>query len=563
MGSVSNVSRPSLRLIRRRLGSAEGRLFALVAVILLALWGTIAFGVALDRRQSLGAAQAELTNLSLAFSEHAAKTIQGADQAIRFVRESLHSNPGLRLRDYVSSNTVIDSDFRQLSITDRDGWLIDSTLPFRRIDLSDREHIRIHANRSVDQLFVSKPVIGRVSKKASIQVTRGIWQPDGGFQGVIVASLAPELLTRYYSEVELGRDGVVAMVGRDGTVRVRSAKSHGNDAVDVSRGEVFAYMKEHESGSTVGTSVIDGVERLYAFHWVANADIATVVARSVSEIEAPARRRAVGYVGAGVVMTGLILAFALSIRMRIAGTRKLVQQLREAKRDLYQALQLRRTIFSNFAHELRTPLNGVVGAMELLTDCDEAARGETEEVLRQSVGSLRRLVQRMIDYAEIESGRVRYQAKPVRVDDVARDLCMRLSDAAAARGVLLSFASDGDRPPVVIGDPWRLFQALSYLIEAALETSTHGTITLRVFGDGPNVKTTVVGSGGAMDDTIWNWASTTRLETQTEEGLARLRLALPLAAMLLVGMNGAIEAEMQASEQTRVTLTMPAATIGT
>lgn len=539
--------------------SAEGRVLALVALVLLAFWAAIATEIVLDRRQVMAAARAELVNLTLAFSEHAAKTIQGADQAARFVREELLVNPKLRLAGYMGSNTIIDSDFRQVAVIDRDGWVADSTLPFTRVDLSDREHFRVHAGGSTDRPFVSKPLIGRVSKKASIQVTRGIWRPDGRFDGVIVVSLAPELLTRRYSDVDLGRDGIVSMVGRDGTLRVRSGRIPNDGSLDVSRSPIFAYMKEHEFGATSGTSTIDGIERLYAFRWIPDSDMATIVAKSIADIEAPAHRRAAAYIGAGFVGSGLLLAFGLSAVKRVAEIRQLVCRLRAAKSELRGTLQVKRSIFSSFAHELRTPLNGVVGATELLAHCDRTGCADSMDVLQQSVGSLRQLVQRMIDYGEIESGHARFRSESTVVDDILRGVCLRQTATVAARGIQLFFDSRSDRPAIVVCDPWRLHQALSYLIEAAVDTSPAGTIVVRACTEGARVKIAVNGSGGAMDDPIWTLAAS-GFDLGSSESVAALRLALPLATMLMARMQGQIAVHRPTPQETRVTLTLPAAT---
>src|SRR5450631_1742964 len=91
--------------------------------------------------------------------------------------------------------------------------------PSKPIDLSDREHYRVHLESSQDQLFISKPVVGRASGKWSVQFTRRFSAHDGSFGGVIVVSLDPAHLSRAYGGLNLGDGSGLAVVGSDDIIR--------------------------------------------------------------------------------------------------------------------------------------------------------------------------------------------------------------------------------------------------------------------------------------------------------------------------------------------------------
>ncbi|MGE3710780.1 MAG: EAL domain-containing protein, partial [Hyphomicrobiaceae bacterium] len=91
--------------------------------------------------------------------------------------------------------------------------------PKHPVDLSDREHFKVHALAKIDRLFISKPVFGRVSKKWSVQFTRPFFNRAGEFAGVIVVSLDADFMSRSFGELSLGSSGGLALVGKDGIVR--------------------------------------------------------------------------------------------------------------------------------------------------------------------------------------------------------------------------------------------------------------------------------------------------------------------------------------------------------
>ncbi len=165
----------------------------------------------------------ELANLSLVFEQNVLRSIGEVDRILQTIRSSEPRDGTPNDWTAVIRRTyAIDDQTLQIAVIDAQGILVASTLGLPsgpKLDLGDREHFRVHKQSNLDLLFISKPVIGRASKKWSIQVTRRITQQDGRFGGVVVASLDPSHLSRTYNALTLGESGGLALIGTDDIIR--------------------------------------------------------------------------------------------------------------------------------------------------------------------------------------------------------------------------------------------------------------------------------------------------------------------------------------------------------
>ncbi|MFG1350100.1 ATP-binding protein [Xanthobacter autotrophicus] len=154
----------------------------------------------------------------------------------------------------------------QVSVTDRAGALIASSLPTAGVeqkDLSGRDYMRTHLGRdSVHAgLFISKPVLGLLSKKWGIPLARPLVDDSGRFSGVAVASYAISDFIDFYKQLRTEDGMLIALVGRDGIVRARAAgtTSFGDD---VSASPAFQAALAHGGATYEEVSVVDGVARV-------------------------------------------------------------------------------------------------------------------------------------------------------------------------------------------------------------------------------------------------------------------------------------------------------------
>ena len=199
---------------------------ALGALVLVLLWTVIFARLSVERDAATHASMASAAILSSALEQHTIKAIHQVDQITRFVKYEFEKTPGqFNLASTVEKGVVQSDTLVQVALIDEHGMLIASTagaIP-KPVDLSDREHFRIHQLSNDDLLYISKPVLGRVSRQWTLQITRRLNHPDGSFAGVVVVSEDPSYFTSdFYNVASIGRDGVVAVISDNGSVLARS-----------------------------------------------------------------------------------------------------------------------------------------------------------------------------------------------------------------------------------------------------------------------------------------------------------------------------------------------------
>ena len=176
----------------------------------------------------------------------------------------------------------------QVAIIDANGIMRASNAgpqPAPPMDLSDREHYRVHLNSTTDQLFISKPVVGRVSGKWSVQFTRRFLNSDKSFGGVVVASLDPEHLTKFYDKIDFGSPVSISLIGSDGVVRSSGGSAGGYKlGQDLADTEVFKRLQAGVNTTFEDNSFADGEAQLVTLRKVRGHPLWVSVSSNKNEI---------------------------------------------------------------------------------------------------------------------------------------------------------------------------------------------------------------------------------------------------------------------------------------
>jgi diguanylate cyclase (GGDEF)-like protein len=280
-------------------------------------------------------------NLSRAFEEHLVRTLKDADHALQIVRNSYARNLAtFDLVRWSNEEHALEGPTIQIAIIGPDGLIQASTAGPQStgVDVSDREHFRVHIDAVEDNLFISKPLIGRATGKASIQLSRRISRPDGSFGGVILVSLDPSHFTHFYDSINIGRDGAIRVVGTDGIVRaVGSANGVETEYLGASlAGSTLLKRSKREPSGWYFTSSTrnDGIRRLIFYRAVDQLPLIVTVGLGEKETFGAVTAKENAYRLAAAFITFMVLiVMALSIRDRMRLERTSKQLQLQARQD--------------------------------------------------------------------------------------------------------------------------------------------------------------------------------------------------------------------------------------
>ena len=453
----------------------------------------------------------------------------------------------------------------QVAVADVDGLIVDSTLkkPKEAISIADRPHFLAVRNNPVDQLFISQPVLGRVSKKLSLQLVRPILTPDGRFNGVIVASIDPELLKSYFTELKvLENQEVLTIVGTDGIVRFRLDDKGFSAGQDLRASPRWKELVALPDGLFEQKSLIDGIQRRVGFHAVDGYPLVVMAGKGVDGERENFEVR-------WTLIWSLALALAV-VLMVVAGTihRLALEQKRTfamMQQNRVRSLESSRTksnFLASVSHELRTPLNSILGFSELIRDTGrEPTISQYANLIHKSGTHLHALVNTILDLTKIEAGHMKLTLEPIDMLKLLQTLVAIHKVNADEKNVELSLSFEDIEQNMVELDRTKLVQVINNVIHNAITFTSVGGIfvVMKPAGKvGLMISVTDTGIGIAADKTeqVFERFNTIDLPVSSLGGKGT-GLGLALCRELLHLMQGNISLASEVGSGTTVSIFIP------
>ena len=299
------------------ISSIRFRFFAAFGIVALALWAAVALALHAAEREAMAKASTEGRNLARSLAEHVASSVRAIDLALLQLRYEWSEGSKPFASHVARQQKNLEIDFGPLvSVIAADGTLVYGNTPGApRVDLSDREHFKWQKERGADELYVSAPILSRLSGQWRILFTRPIHDRRQQFAGVMALSLPPPALERVYNDIELGEGAAITLVRPDGQILAHSRDL--GKASGVSLADSTALRPDAApTGEYRRAARTDGVDRLYSYQKVPGYALIVLVGQSVDTVLAPYRRQRTTYLASGVLATALLLVVTLLLLSR-------------------------------------------------------------------------------------------------------------------------------------------------------------------------------------------------------------------------------------------------------
>ncbi|MGQ0630506.1 MAG: PAS domain S-box protein [Sporichthyaceae bacterium] len=330
--------------------------------------------------------------------------------------------------------------------------------------------------------------------------------------------------------------------------------------------QLFGYPRGELLGQPIETLVPDGARSAHPAHrarYFSNPQVRPMGAGA----DLSGRRKDGSEFPAEISLSSIETEEGLLVTaaVRDVSERRAFEAVVARARDLAeQAAGREREFLANMSHEIRTPMNAVIGMTSLLLDTtlDDQQRDYVETV-RTSGEHLLTIINDILDYAKIDSGKLVLEKMAFDVRPWLRDTLDLIAAQAQEKGLELICDVDPRTPAMVTGDPGRLRQILVNLLSNAVKFTQEGEVIARVCHGGGRLLITVsdTGAGIAPERIEGLFEPFTQADSSTTRVYGGTGLGLAISRHLASVMGGEITMDSTPDVGTTVRVTVPVDTV--
>lgn len=279
-----------------------------------------------------GAAQVRVVRLNDSASQHLDDTFRAIDLALLQLRRNYLQDKRRFDESVVEALSALPRDLVvYATVIGADGYLqYASNHSTERIFIGDREHFRAHLDPGEDQLFISRPIVGRISGIRLIQCTRAIRDGER-LVGVIGIAIRPEYISRVLQSLGGNPTDLISILRLDGSFISRNHRLEDALKTTLPPSRPFFGTAPGATGTFRTISAVDRIPLL--FSWRHETGWPIIVATAIDENEelAPLMRGHQATRRHTLAAIGLVLSFSTGICLLIIGIDRKNRELKKSE----------------------------------------------------------------------------------------------------------------------------------------------------------------------------------------------------------------------------------------
>ncbi|AUT66900.1 GGDEF-domain containing protein [Paraburkholderia terrae] len=301
-------------------------------LLILGIWIITITRIHTEKLEARSAVSEATSQVATSFVAHIDKTVHDADVAVKLVKYEYERSPSTFRLDTLKGKGLVSADTAlQVTVVGPTGEVLQTTTPdVKPINLSDRPHFVAHKRDPNLGLYISQPVLGRLSHHWTLQFTRRLNNPDGSFAGVVVVSEDPNFLTTgFYHLDAVGVGGMLLVMSDNGYLLSRLAAGVSTSPIGT---PASGYRAMLNAGADALTDPVDHMRRFVTYLHSTRFPVGVIVGISENNALAGYRHAKDLYLLLASVLTVVLLTAAAIITAtmsRLAFARADMQHLAE------------------------------------------------------------------------------------------------------------------------------------------------------------------------------------------------------------------------------------------
>jgi signal transduction histidine kinase len=462
--------------------------------------------------QAMDDARTRAQDAARLLQEHIVRTLRASDYIVGRVAHLGRSRPMEHLaRDERAWGELLAlsqglSEPGTLWVVDAEGQVRLGTVQFPAVPHSvvDRYYFSAHKTARRD-LVVGPLVWTKQRDKQAFHMSRRIEDPQGHFLGVAVAGFDADTFTDFYRTLPLGEHAAIGVVDLEGRVILRQPEPTRWAGASVANGALMESIKSGKPADTVRMrSVLDQIERLYAYRLVPEFGLLVVAGISIDDALAEWRQSlwiAIGVAALLLALTGALVTVTFAsldreealVRNLEASVRERTEEARAQAEEARRANESKTRFLASASHDLRQPLQAAGMFVEVLAARLEATPNmAVVEKLRQSLDATQSLLTMLLDLSTLEAGKVEPQINHFPLMPLLANLYDQMEPEATAKGLSLRVVPTG---AWVRSDPVMFERMLRNLLVNAIRYTQKGGVLLGCRRRGERIAVCVVDTG--------------------------------------------------------------------